>query len=612
DYKASGQVNLVEANGRLQPFPNVLVQAYVEGTNTVVASALSRSDGTYTLNGLPTGTGSGGPLTELMVTSAGYPPGSTCPVWTLRGEHGPRIVLTASRPGYSQVHSNPAIIGHGDETATANEELSVAPPGTIAGQVTDAGTGKGIPGATVTVVNKPFSDIQFTTTTDANGNYTISNVPTTPPSGPAGSTASSYIITFSAPGYQTFVVGDDPNANNKTVITVTSQGTTIVNVALVPAKGGISGKVLDPSGAPVSGAVVTATPKNLKTGLVSTTTGADGAFSFTNISPDTYTLVATKAPFSPSASQTVVLAPGGNVTGVVLTLQTTRPGSDSISGTIRFTVQGSSSVPAPGIPVQLEDVTGVAIGGPVTTDANGQYSFTGLQDGTYKVQPVVANQTVTPRTVTLSAATGTAATGIDFTLSPIYTFPAGLRMISLPFNFSGTNVDVAQLLGLPIVNGQAAIASYDPSTNQYSLYPNLNANVPGAVGTQTLPGRGYWVKESKATAFLTGGSAITSATFDVTLLPGWNMIGDPYTGAVAWNLVQVEVPFQVGSFAANSPLSMQLAQSKHIINSPLYTWNGTTYTTTTTLRPFVGYWVYVDPNASQNLPVTITFTNPSP
>ncbi|HET6386550.1 MAG TPA: hypothetical protein VFJ58_24430, partial [Armatimonadota bacterium] len=86
-----------------------------------------------------------------------------------------------------------------------------------------------------------------------------------------------------------------------------------------------------------------------------------------------------------------------------------------------------------------------------------------------------------------------------FTISaPTANIPAGVSMVSEPFASSG---DLAALFGLQIFpDGSADAAIYDPVSSQYLLYPHLM----GADGKSGLPGRGYWVLESKPTNVQSG------------------------------------------------------------------------------------------------------------
>ena len=90
--------------------------------------------------------------------------------------------VTASAPGYASQSEEKVKVWAGD-TTTVNFQLEPVPPGVILGNVTDAKTGEPIVNATVTANG-------YSNTTDADGDYVISNVP-----------AWTYTVTASAPGY---------------------------------------------------------------------------------------------------------------------------------------------------------------------------------------------------------------------------------------------------------------------------------------------------------------------------------------------------------------------------------------------------------------------------
>jgi len=92
------------------------------------------------------------------------------------------FTVTAAAPGYASQSKERVKVLAGD-TTTVNFQLEPVPPGTIIGNVIDAKTGEWIEGATVTANG-------YSNTTDANGDYAISNLP-----------AWTYTVTASASGY---------------------------------------------------------------------------------------------------------------------------------------------------------------------------------------------------------------------------------------------------------------------------------------------------------------------------------------------------------------------------------------------------------------------------
>jgi hypothetical protein len=199
---------------------------------------------------------------------------------------------------------------------------------------------------------------------------------------------------------------------------------------------------------------------------------------------------------------------------------------------------------------------------------------------------------------------------VDFDLSPLHVFGQGISLVSVPYDYTGTNIDAVTVFTLtPANDGSADIAAYAPDLGRYLLYPQL----PWSNGRQTVPGRGYWVLSNFSSLFLQQ-AAPAASPFQVTLLPGWNMIGDPFSSAVDWNLVQVLAPVPVGTTPANSPITVQVALTQHILRGPLWAYSTSQrqYVRADSLQPFAGYWIFVDGGVTNGQPIKLVFTNQSP
>ncbi|WP_299755008.1 SBBP repeat-containing protein [uncultured Chloroflexus sp.] len=158
-------------------------------------------------------------------------------------------------------------------------KLALADTYTISGRIT---TPTGAPVTNVTVSNGTRSAL-----TDANGNYTLTDVP-----------AGSYTLTPSRDGY-TFT----PPTH-----TVTVNGN-LGGMDFIAIFGfAISGRVLDDAGTPVVGVTIS-------TGTHSTTTDSTGAFTLAGLAAGAYTLTPTKAgyAFDPPSRRVQV---NGNFTGI--------------------------------------------------------------------------------------------------------------------------------------------------------------------------------------------------------------------------------------------------------------------------------------------------------
>ena len=134
--------------------------------------------------------------------------------------------------------------------------------------------------------------------------------------------------------------------------------------------------------------------------VATTTTDADGNYSFTGLDAGTYTVKVTKAGELANLDQTE--DPDGtkdNASGAI-TLNADHPVRENInfgyikkhaiSGTVyldhnRDKTKNTGDVDVPGVTVNLLGKDGNVVG-TTTTDKDGNYSFTGLNDGTYTVQ----------------------------------------------------------------------------------------------------------------------------------------------------------------------------------------------------------------------------------
>ena len=152
-----------------------------------------------------------------------------------------------------------------------------------------------------------------------------------------------------------------------------------------------------------SGAVVTLS------GALQATTTADssGNYSFGSLAGGSYTITASKSgvSFSPPSQQVTVN--GAQVTGVDFTASTASSNTFSISGTIGPAVDGS------GITVTLGGAANAT-----TTTSSGNYSFTGLANGSYTVTASKTGFTFSPASSPVTV-NGANVTSVNFTASAV-------------------------------------------------------------------------------------------------------------------------------------------------------------------------------------------------
>ena len=134
--------------------------------------------------------------------------------------------------------------------------------------------------------------------------------------------------------------------------------------------------------------------------VATTTTDADGNYSFTRLAAGDYTVKVTKAGAIADLTQTEDPDATKDSTSGTVTLNAGNPVQEninfgyvkkhSISGTVyldqnRDKTKDGGDIAQSGVTVKLVDPSGNVVA-TTTTDADGNYSFTGLNDGTYTVQ----------------------------------------------------------------------------------------------------------------------------------------------------------------------------------------------------------------------------------
>lgn len=295
--------------------------------------------------------------------------------------------------------------------------------GTFKGQVVNGGGGGGgvnggvVAGATVYLapdrgVALPNGRQTFSAITDSRGNYTISGVE-----------PGSYTVVAYKQGFNRSVVGVGNGGfyNSALPFAVEGDTTTTVNLNLTPApKGSIAGKITDGKGAPINGATVTFVSTDGQY-TITGTSGVDGTYTISAVTPDDYTGTASDAPnFGTSASQAVTVAASQAVGGINFVLP---PGPGTLGGLVKD-VNGN---PVSGATISITDASGNAVDQFTTTTlstpAKGttgdgsplNYSGT-LPAGQYLVSASLAGFTTT-RAVAVTIKT-VAFTRQDFTLSP--------------------------------------------------------------------------------------------------------------------------------------------------------------------------------------------------
>jgi protocatechuate 3,4-dioxygenase beta subunit len=341
--------------------------------STVVGTATTAADGTYSITNVTPGT-----YTVKVIGASGD------------------VFTTASTESVT-------LTSAGSATFNAGEYA----PASVSGRVFIDANGNGTYGAgdsgfggqTVQLLNG--STVVGTATTAADGTYAISGVApgsyTVKVIGAAGdtfTTASTGSVTLTSGGSATFNAGEyKPGSIAGTVFSDANDN-----------------GVADNGETGFGGVTVNLLSANGQTTGLSTVTGNDGTYSFSQLAPDSYE-VQVVAPagdhISPLGTSTTAMDNLANSAGVIspITLASgsvvtgENAGVASPDGTISsfvfFDGQNTGTYHAgdagvQGITVKLLNTAGQVVGS-TTTDANGAYTFNGVAAGNYRVQ-VVAPQ----------------------------------------------------------------------------------------------------------------------------------------------------------------------------------------------------------------------------
>ncbi len=202
-----------------------------------------------------------------------------------------------------------------------------------------------------------------------------------------------------------------------------------------------------------------------------------------------------------------------------------------ISGASTGNITLNAPAPVGGLAVALSTDSPKIVTVPTTVlvpagQTSTTFSVTGVQVGTAGITATLGGQTQTA-SLTVSSAPGT-------------TYPAGLNLISVPYDYSGIALDT--VFGFASVK----LAVWQPELGQYALTPTVPADT-------LRPGRGYWVNLPRAlTLTRVGVPTDMTQDFPISLLPGWNQIGDPFPVPIKLGITRatgggLQVPFAQAS-----------------------------------------------------------------
>jgi hypothetical protein len=322
----------------------------LDSHGTVLGSANTAPDGSYTVVGLGTGT-------DYVQFSGG------------------NYVTQYFNDKSTLAAANPVAVTAGSTTGGINATMAVG--GGITGTVTDGGSG--LPGALVSVIGTGGATVG-SATTRFDGTYTVAGVP-----------VGSYKVRFSDPGYVTQFFSDQQTLSTATTASVTTGGTTTgVDAAMIRA-GQVAGTVTDANG-PAQNVEVAAYDGSGNQ-VNAACTAADGTYTITDLPAGSYSIGFDTAgdgqcpttnylgqywdaTSTRSGANPVAVTPGATTMGVDATMLP----AGQITGTV-----SDANGPLQSIEVDAYDGSGNRVGFPVCTTADGTYTVSGLATGSYAV-----------------------------------------------------------------------------------------------------------------------------------------------------------------------------------------------------------------------------------
>jgi Tol biopolymer transport system component len=503
--------------------------------------------------------------------------------------------LDATRPGYEIAHDPGGswLIHGGGQPAVLDMTIARARPGAIAGTVTSAATTLPLSQVVVRAWAVPS-----TYTGAAEPDWASLGTP----AGTSAATGADGAYTIgSLPEGDYFVRADGAAAGYGTQwarVTVTSATTTTQDFALTAADGTLQVTVVTTGTGgpvPIEGAIVTATNAS-GTVTKSGTTDATGVASIA-LQPGSYTITVTAAGYQ-TATGTPPPIVSSTVTPLTVVLSAEAPGS--ITGRV---LSATTSQPKGGITVEIYSGT-LRLGSTVTTgtlttptDGTGAYNFrfASVPTGTITVKVVADGFTVTPAQRTVTVASNAVTANVTFSISSLHTFPAALQLISLPYDYSGR--DPKDLLGVSGTLLMATWESYSPDptdpytvVGRYRLYPNAPAD-------RFRLGRGYWMRLSSPSDLGEQGLSATG-TVAIELMPGWNLIGDPFASLVDFYSAMVQEE------STGIQHTVQSALSSGLLEGGMFAYVLGGYQNTSVFSPWVGTWL----RASERCSLLVTPT----
>jgi hypothetical protein len=401
--------------------------------------------------------------------------------------------------------------------------------------------------------------------------------------------------------------------NGRDVLTVGEDKNPQIDFYLPSAPQPISGRVINrTTGDPIQGAFVSAVSTETGAVVATATTDTDGRYALSTTSTPSsnllpaggYTLTGTALGYG---NDTVQVSVQGNTPIVAADLRLVPQAPGSLSGN----VTGILGNAIDGASVKLFlDRGGVVETTPTYTTATGVASSANGYVSNFRVDSVSPGKYVVvveknglvsdPVQLVATVVTGVETKSVNFRLLPPRVYGDGLQLVSVPYQYTGTTA--RDIYGLSATgdndgDGTAGTASDIAIYNTFNIADwtgveyNTGANVP------LNTGKGYFVKFGAITSVAKTGTPIPGNEFVVSLAPGWNLIGHPFTNPSNPSAAGVDLDlYQNASVQddAGNVYTMTQAVQLNLVSGVLFGYTGSNsggqYFETRVLKPWAGYW----------------------